>query len=57
MVVELTKDTMKKECLRLRTNVKENCVNSLLEEMFNIYNSRRNTNNSSSTGRNIKYEF
>jgi Domain of unknown function (DUF4413) len=46
-----------KQNLRLRTNEEENRVNSLLEEMFNIYNSRRNTNDPSTTGHNIRYEF
>jgi hypothetical protein len=46
-----------KQNLHLRTNGEENRVNSLLEEMFNIYNSRWNTNNPSTTSHNIKYEF
>jgi uncharacterized protein YdiU (UPF0061 family) len=46
-----------KQNLHLRTNEEDNRVNSLLEEMFNIYNSRRNTNNPSTTDRNIRYEF
>jgi Domain of unknown function (DUF4413) len=46
-----------KQNLYLRTNEEDNRVNSLLKEMFNIYNSRRNTTNPSTTGRNIRYEF
>jgi 16S rRNA C1402 N4-methylase RsmH len=46
-----------KQKLRLHTNEEENRVNNLLEEMFNIYNYRRNANNPSSTSRNIIYAF
>jgi Domain of unknown function (DUF4413) len=46
-----------KQNLHLRTKEEDNRVNSLLEEMFNIYNSQRNTNNPSITDRNIRYEF
>jgi hypothetical protein len=53
----IIKADIKTQNLRLRTNEKENRVNSLLEEMFNIYNSRRNTNNPFSTGCNIRYKF
>jgi Domain of unknown function (DUF4413) len=46
-----------KQNLHLPTNEEDNRVNRLLEEMFNIYNSRRNTNNLYTTDRNIRYEF
>ena len=46
-----------KHNLHLDHTMEEPRVNAALEEMFNLYNSRRNANQPSSSSRNVGYEF